>query len=469
MIVKKFSHVTLLLLFCVTCALVASTLPTLAEDATQKIVVQATGHAPLGSNKALAKEAALKDALRNALESALGARITATTVMENLTIKSDVVISQTWGHVLSYKILKESEVQGNYYVTISAEVSPDTKWWAQYEGLVDVVRLHVKDLVLKRTLNAPEEIQPGGIYKDKILIFPVKGEKNRLVAIHTDSNQIMWQRDLPDRLMVPLITDGDCLIIITKNQVLTMSLQFGLVKWKYSLEDPVNQPPAIAGSTLYLTTQKGRLLAIGLKKGNLLWQYSSQSYFLTAPMIAGDRVYFSDGTGNLHALDLTRQTRVFKQLINPKLRTAPAPTPVLTYLAWNDDKDKLRAVNSLDGSTVWDFQGKVASSNTTVLTPYLAQGKILAVFAQSKESRVYLIDAKTGLLLWQQTLNQAVTEVVGIGNGVVILNTWAGIRILDFEHGGLLWETGGASLKAQLVLGGDRLFYLHDKAIDVFE
>lgn len=440
-----------------------------ADDTPQRIPVQASGHAAIQTDRGAAKEAALKDALRNALETALGARITATTVMENLEIKSDVVISQTWGHVLSYKILKEWEMQGNYYVTVSAEVSSDTKWWAQYEGILDVIRLHVKDLVLKRSLNAPDPIQPGAVYKGQILIIPVKGMKYRLVAMHTDSNQIMWQRDLPDRLTVPLITDGDSLIIVTKNQVLTMSLQFGLVKWKYNLDDQVSQPPAISNGALYLTTQKGRLLALNIKNGNLLWQYASQSYFLTGPMVAGDRLYFSDGTGYLHALDLTRQSRIFKQMISPKLRTTPAPTPILTYLAWNDVTDHVRGVNSVDGTTVWDFNGDINTAPTTALQPYLSNGKALVVFNQARQSRIYLIDAKTGLLLWKQTLDETVTEITGIGNGVVILNTWEGIRILDFEHGSMLWETAGSSLKAQLVLGGERLFYLHDSVIDVFE
>lgn len=448
--------------------LILSMLP-LTASGSEKIRVEATGYAPIQANQSTMKEAALKDAFRSALEKALGVRITATTVMENLTISKDVVISQTWGHILSYTIIKEWEANGNYYVTVSAEVSSDTRWWAEFEGMIDVIRLHVKDLILKRTLNAPGLILPGSVYNDQALIMPIKSDKYQLIAIHSDSHQILWKRDLPDKLVAPLVSSGEWIIAVTHDKMLAIHAHYGWVKWTAKLDEPVLQKPVIDDDVIYVTTQKGRLLAFGIGKGNLLWQYASQSFFLTAPSIAGARIYFADGYGFVHAVDINRQSRTFKQLVNPKLSTAPTASPIATYTSFYDNADRVVAINSTDGSTVWEFTGKVGAAATMTMPPHLAQGKLFTVFTQSKESRMYLLDARSGHLLWEQKMNLVVTEVTGIGNGVIILNTWGGIRILDLEHGGLLWETAGATLEAQLVSGEDQLFYLHEKVIDIYQ
>lgn len=465
--VKRNEHwfVTLTLLF----ILLVSTSPLLAAGETEKTLVEATGSAPLTDGRGLAKELALKDAFRAAVEQALGVRIIASTAMENLTITSDVVTSQTWGHILSYRIVKETEAQGNLYVTITAEVSSDTRWWADFTGVLDIVRFHIKDLVLKKTIETPGEVLSGAIFFNQTLVVPFKTDDYRIAAIHTESHQIMWKRDLPGKPVLPLITDGNWIVAVTSDKIVTFNPQYGWVKWTYKLDETVYQTPVIVGDTMYVTTKSGRFLAIGMKIGNLLWQYASQSYFPSAPVVAGGRAYFLDGKGYLHALDLARQSRTFKQLINLKAKATPTVTPIYTYLGWNDASDKIIALNSTNGSTAWSFEGKVSPSATTALSPYLAQGKLLGVFTQSNESRLYLFDALNGRLIWDKTLKMTISEVTAMGNGVIVLNTWEGPRILDLEHGNLLWETAGSGLKAQLISGEDQLLYLHNKVVDIFQ
>ncbi|AZR73910.1 hypothetical protein BBF96_11220 [Anoxybacter fermentans] len=439
-----------------------------SAEKVKTIRVEATGQAPLQSDRGLTKEMALKDAFRNALEQALGIRITAATVMENLTITSDLVISQTFGHLLSYEIINEWESEDKFFITISAEVSSDASWWAEFEGTMDVIRLHLKDPLLQESYTIPDQIQLGALYSDPLIVIPVKGKDYYILAIHAESNQIVWKKKLPDKLTTPLVTDGKWLIAITTNQVICINLQYGWIKWRHSLKEPVYQTPAISNETIYITTQKGSLLALDLKKGKLLWQNRTLSSFLTAPKVAGDYLYFADGDGYIHAFDLSIQSRLFKKLISPKLKVAPTPTRILTYLSWSDQYDRIAAINSVDGTIIWDFKGQPSSTNTLVLSPYLAQDKILSVFINSKESIIYLLDAKTGYQYWKQKLSVPVTEIAGVGNGLIILNTWRGIRILDLEHGSLLWSSKGSGLKTQLLASEDRLYYLHGQTLDIY-
>ncbi len=438
------------------------------EDLDERIKVEVLGQTNFESDISKARDRALKDAFRAALEKALGARVTTATTMEGLTITSDVVISQTWGHILSYKITKEYQSKDKYYIQLTAEVSSDARWWAEFEGSLSVNSLHVKDLTLQQSYVLDDQVSPGGLSKDKVLVIPVKGETYALMAVHTESLQVVWRKNLNSKLTTPLVTDGEWIVAVTDREITVLNLLYGWIKWSYDLKESVNQKPVTYNGNLYVTTQKGNLYVLGLNKDDLIWKYNSQSYFISAPAIAGERAYFTDSQGYLHVLDIARKSRVFKRLINPKLyATAPTPTSIFTYLAWNDGNDTISALDSVSGETIWSFIGDVAKTSS-VIPPYLFNDKILGIFIHGNHSRVYLLDAKTGHRYWTKDMDETVIEVAGASKDLIVLNTWQGIRILDPEFGAILWESGAAGLKTQVVSGEDRLYYLYDQNVDIY-
>lgn len=439
-----------------------------ADTEKEKIRVAANGQAVIDEEISLVREKALKDAFRNAMEKALGVRIVAATVMENLTISKDVVISQTFGHLLSFNILKEWQTDDTYHITITAEVSADAKWWAEFDNSLDVTRLHVKDLMLHKNYDLSGTIQSGAIYSNKVLVIPMRDRKYYIDGIHTESLQKVWSVDLPGRLTAPLVSNDKWVIAVSKRDVICIDQKYGWINWKYSLDEPVYQPPMIHRDSLYLTTHKGSLQVLNLSKGHREWQYLSQSYFLTAPAVAGDHLYFVDSHGYLYSFDLQRQSKVYKHLIDSNIKAAPTPTQIFTYLNWTDGTDRVTAVNSNNGTRVWNFSGKGGRSTTSSLSPYLIQGKVLSVFVQGSKSRIYLLDAKTGYKHWEQELDESVTQIAGAGDGLVFLNTWHGIRILDLEFGNVLWESGAKNLANQLLIGEEELYHLYDQTFDIY-
>lgn len=433
-----------------------------------KINVETIGQAPLEADRGMTKEKALKDAFRNALEKALGVRITSTTVMEDLIISTDLVISQAWGHLLSYEIQEEWEFAGQYHVQISAVVSPDAQSWANYSGSIDQTRLYVKDLVYTESYQLTGQIQPGSIYQDKILVIPIKDNKYYLKGINTENNQNIWTFTLSAKLTAPLVSDGNWLIAVTSKEIISINLHYGWTNWTFSLTESVHQPPALTADALYFTTKKGLFIALSLEKGKMLWKYNSQNYFLNAVTVAGERAYFSDGSGYLHALNLPRKSRDFKILIAPELKAGPTATEVLTYLNWNDGHDQITGLNSVDGEKIWSYQGQTSQADS-VLAPYIIGNKIIAVFTARSETRIYLFDALSGYKYWEKKLDVTTIDITGADNHLIILNTWQGIRILDLEYGNLLWETSASGLQSEVVLGDNRLYYLHHQEVDVYE
>ncbi|MBI5641902.1 MAG: flagellar assembly protein T N-terminal domain-containing protein [Deltaproteobacteria bacterium] len=85
--------------------------------------VEATGTASISSNTALSRDAAIADAQRKAVEQAVGTLVASETIVENYQALRDTVYTKTRGYIRSYNLIKESQAQGLYQVTISAEVA----------------------------------------------------------------------------------------------------------------------------------------------------------------------------------------------------------------------------------------------------------------------------------------------------------------------------------------------------------
>lgn len=96
-------------------------------DATVVEAVQSTGDKTiitegLGSSK----QDALLQAKRSSVEEGIGVVLSSETEVENFTLQKDRVITQSFGAVKNYKLLKEEKRGDDYYVKIRAVVSLDS-------------------------------------------------------------------------------------------------------------------------------------------------------------------------------------------------------------------------------------------------------------------------------------------------------------------------------------------------------
>jgi hypothetical protein len=90
-----------------------------------------------GKETAAARNAAIEDACRNAVEQACGVYVTGATRVGNFELVSDVVLTHASGYVRHYEVLEESQQEGVYRVTISAEVDVGAvQDYASYSVLV---------------------------------------------------------------------------------------------------------------------------------------------------------------------------------------------------------------------------------------------------------------------------------------------------------------------------------------------
>ncbi len=102
-----------------------------------------------------------------------------------------------------------------------------------------------------------------------------------------------------------------------------------------------------------------------------------------------------------------------------------------------DEAGKIRALNALDGSLVWEYttEGKIFSS------PAVSKGLVVV---GSTDSYIYCLTADKGTLKWRVKCEKSVIGSATIYNGVVYIGASDGkFRALDLKSGKIKWVYNG--------------------------
>lgn len=94
-----------------------------AQAETNAQTVITTGESSMELGQMRAREAAINQANRQAIEQALGVYVISETLVENMAVVSDTILTKASGYVSSYKVLSESSKDGIYQVKVESIVS----------------------------------------------------------------------------------------------------------------------------------------------------------------------------------------------------------------------------------------------------------------------------------------------------------------------------------------------------------
>lgn len=111
----------LLLGFALSLSLGLGNLPAQATPDVQTVVAE--GEAAVGSNPARAHDDAIAQAQRMAIEQAMGVFVVSETLVENMAVVRDTILTKSSGYISGYKVLSSSTTGGIHKVQIEATVS----------------------------------------------------------------------------------------------------------------------------------------------------------------------------------------------------------------------------------------------------------------------------------------------------------------------------------------------------------
>lgn len=156
--------------------------------------------------------------------------------------------------------------------------------------------------------------------------------------------------------------------------------------------------PAIAGGTIYAANAKGGVMAISRADGDVRWDVDLDVVLIGAVGAGSDLVLVSSANGGVHALDAaTGELRWQNQASSEVLAAAATDGDVVVVQSVDA---RVQAFDAATGRPRWSY-----SASQAVLTlrgnsaPVIRDG---LVYVASDNGKIAELDAKTGLLQWEQ-------------------------------------------------------------------
>ena len=117
----------------------------------------------------------------------------------------------------------------------------------------------------------------------------------------------VWAQDLGGEVSYSPAVAGETVYASSQSgRVSAFELETGDEVWTTVLEQKVTSAPSVAGDTVLVGTETGVLAALDAGSGELRWQFPTGGVITGSPAAIGSTVYVASHDGKLYALDAAR-------------------------------------------------------------------------------------------------------------------------------------------------------------------
>jgi outer membrane protein assembly factor BamB len=266
--------------------------------------------------------------------------------------------------------------------------------------------------------NAGPAIHGRPIVDRNLVIIPLAGELESLVAYDVTQSTIRWRATLGDILVTPLLLNGrvyagsatgnfacldrvsgvvlwtfrladnhtlkgirsapaglDTIVIFGADDahIYALHAPSGRLLWRCSTDAPVHAPVTLAGSTAYTASLKGTVYALDARTGSTRWSFPAGSPVYGALVVTENSVLIGTTEGKVTAVDLLSGIRGWEQDLHDPISAGGLATG--PYVYFGTLKRTLVALDAASGEVVWSTQ----MSGRIKTAPVAAQDRILVV------------------------------------------------------------------------------------------
>ena len=161
-----------------------------------------------------------------------------------------------------------------------------------------------------------------------------------------------------------------------------------VTEWEYVAGSPIDTPPAVVGSRVYLTAEDGSVVALDRESGTVIWRYDSGLPAAVTPAVSDGLVFAVFRPGVVTALDAESGEPAWSK----RLATASLPSPTVAdgrlFVAETDQR-RLLALDAATGATLWDYQ----VGDWIIAPPAINDGRLVVT---ANDERIHVLDVNTG-------------------------------------------------------------------------
>ena len=305
------------------------------------------------------------------------------------------------------------------------------------------------------------------------------GKKSVYVNPFEEKSRILWQLNLNAPISGAIAADEESAYIACNDGTIRcVCLQSGDVRWKIDTGD-CNKHAFNLFSELYLTSDSifvgsaaSRLSCLSKDDGSLKWEQSTEDWIRARPVTSGDHIVIADLSGNLAAFHLASGDPVWKSDVSDHAILANLAAAGEKILV-NSSGLKTYALSAQDGSVLWErtimgsvsFNGADHESDTLggggffQSSPTIVDG-ITYVGTPSRFLCAHQLE--DGALLWRFEVSSAISSAPTVADGVVYFGQQGGddtFFAIDAKTGELLWKQSVGWVWSCPNVEGDYVFF----------
>jgi len=408
----------------------------------------------------------------------------------------------------NYVLYREMGARGNDYGPTKHIVYVDKKT-NQIEkkvvaGHVDYRHGYAPFSANEKYLVFPHSIQE--IHKTP----PIAKNFNFLICKDVNTGAQLWKSDIGSFFAEPIL-DDDKIFIGTESgyfYCFNTEREYSIYrnvgqkfKWRFKVNGAINKKAATDSSNVYFGSNDGTVYCLNKNTGELRWKYSVEKpvdeafRHFSSPFILGDKMFIGSADKNLYCLNTFKGKLIFKHETNDWIRSCPVATTTNVYFAsingdlynisynqktpelvWEKhigdhwiyadltlSEDKLLlnnsdlycyCVNIDNGEILWKhsiIKAFYKEDGYRILSDQIAggayyQSKATAadgkVFIGTPSRFVYALDAESGKELWKYELGAAISGAPVYNNGRIYVGQQGGedeFYCLDAKSGKMIW------------------------------
>ncbi len=310
---------------------------------------------------------------------------------------------------------------------------------------------------------------------------------------------LRWTFEAPEGLeSSAAIADGAVYVGAANGDLLSIDLESGKQRWKYSTGSEIGESsPGVAGGLVYIGDLAGVVHAVNAKDGARVWTFKSGGEVKSSPTIAGGLVLIGSYDTHLYALDAKTGAVKWKLQTDGPVHATPAVQNGLVYIGGCDER--FRVIRAADGKMVFEIplggytgastvvsgdRAYVGTFNQDVVAldlkarriawryrdperefPYYSSAALVdagggrAVILGGRDKAVHAIDAASGKSKWKFVTRARVDSSPAIANGRVYVGSNDGkLYVLDASTGAKRWEfDAGDAITASPAIAAGRV------------
>lgn len=279
------------------------------------------------------------------------------------------------------------------------------------------------------------------------------------------SSDLLWNYTLTGGVMCasPAVSDGRLFIQSGDNVVYCLNATSGTFLWKHVSEGtieftqgqyhPNRASPAVADGKVFVGSIDDFMYCLNATTGEVIWRYKTGDDLYSFVAVSGGKVFTGSADFYIYCFNAENGALLWRH----NTGDWPFNPAISDGKVFAGSHDRFFALDADTGVVLWDqtVESKISDS------PCVADGRVFFADGGSPQgfvgSHVHCLEADTGRILWGADAPPAVFSSPAFAYGRVFVGSWdRNVYCLNPDDGAVLWSyaTGGPVASSPAIADG---------------